>query len=29
MQQLVAKDVAAFNAMLRDKGISNIILKTP
>jgi len=29
IQQIVAKDVASFNAMLRDKGISNIIVKTP
>ena len=26
---LVAKDVAAFNTMLREKNIPNIILKTP
>jgi len=29
MQGLIAKDVAAFNAMLRDKGIPNIITKAP
>jgi len=29
MQQVVSKDVAAFNAMLRDKNIPNIVLKTP
>ena len=29
MQQLIAKDVAAFNAMLREKNISNIIVKAP
>jgi photosystem II stability/assembly factor-like uncharacterized protein len=29
MQQLVAKDVAAFNAMLREKNIPNIIVKAP
>jgi hypothetical protein len=29
MQQIVAKDVAAFNAMLREKNISNIIVKAP
>lgn len=28
-QQLFAKDVAAFNAMLREKNIPNIIVKTP
>ncbi len=28
-QQLVAKDVAAFNAMLREKNIPNIIVKAP
>ena len=28
-QQLIAKDVAAFNAMLREKNIPNIIVKTP
>ena len=28
-QQLVEKDVAAFNAMLREKNIPNIIIKTP
>ena len=28
-QQLVAKDLAAFNAMLREHNISNIYLKTP
>ncbi len=28
-QQLAAKDVAAFNAMLREKNIPNIIIKTP
>jgi photosystem II stability/assembly factor-like uncharacterized protein len=28
-QQLAAKDLAAFNAMLREKNISNIIAKTP
>jgi hypothetical protein len=29
MQQLLAKDVAAFNAMLREKNIANIIVKKP
>lgn len=29
MQQLVDKDVAAFNAMLREKNIPNILVKTP
>ena len=29
MQQVVAKDVGAFNAMLRDKNILNILVKTP
>ena len=28
-QQLVAKDLAAFNAILRDHKIGNIYLKTP
>ena len=28
-QQLIAKDVAAFNAMLREKNIPNIMVKTP
>ena len=28
-QQLVAKDVTAFNAMLREKNIPNIMVKTP
>jgi hypothetical protein len=28
-QQLVGKDLAAFNAMLREHNISNIFLKTP
>jgi hypothetical protein len=28
-QQLVAKDVAAFNSMLRERNIPNIIVKTP
>jgi photosystem II stability/assembly factor-like uncharacterized protein len=28
-QQLVSKDLAAFNAMLREKNIGNIYLKTP
>jgi len=28
MEQVVSKDVAAFNAMLREKNISNIIVKT-
>jgi hypothetical protein len=28
-QQLMAKDLAAFNAMLREKNIPNIIIKTP
>jgi photosystem II stability/assembly factor-like uncharacterized protein len=28
-QQLFAKDLAAFNAMLRERNISNIIVKTP
>jgi hypothetical protein len=29
MQQVVSKDVAAFNAMLREKSIPNIIVKAP
>jgi photosystem II stability/assembly factor-like uncharacterized protein len=29
MQGLITRDVAAFNAMLREKGIPNIITKTP
>ena len=29
MQQVIAKDVAAFNAMLREKNIANIIAKAP
>ncbi len=29
MEQVVAKDVAAFNAMLREKNIPNLIVKTP
>ena len=29
MQQVVATDVAAFNSMLREKNIPNIIVKTP
>jgi hypothetical protein len=29
MQQLIAKDVAAFNTMLREKNIANIIVKAP
>jgi hypothetical protein len=29
MEQVVSKDVAAFNAMLREKNISNIIVKMP
>ena len=29
IQQILDKDVAAFNAMLRDKNILNIIVKTP
>ena len=29
MKQLVDKDVAAFNAMLREKNIPNIIVKAP
>src|SRR4029077_6237246 len=29
MEQVVSKDVAAFNAMLREKNISNVIVKTP
>jgi photosystem II stability/assembly factor-like uncharacterized protein len=29
LQQLLDKDVAAFNAMLREKNITNIIVKTP
>lgn len=29
MEEVVAKDVAAFNSMLREKGISNIVVKTP
>jgi uncharacterized protein YpbB len=28
-QQLTAKDLAAFNAMLREHNIGNIYLKTP
>jgi photosystem II stability/assembly factor-like uncharacterized protein len=28
-QQLIAKDVAAFNAMLREKNIPNVMVKTP
>ena len=28
-QRLVGKDLAAFNAMLREHNISNIYLKTP
>jgi hypothetical protein len=28
-QQLVGKDLVAFNAMLREHNISNIYLKTP
>ena len=28
-QQILAKDVAAFNAMLREKNIPNIIAKVP
>jgi hypothetical protein len=28
-QQIMAKDVTAFNAMLRDKNIANIIVKMP
>ena len=28
-QQLLAKDIAAFNIMLRERNISNIIVKTP
>jgi hypothetical protein len=28
-QQLVAKDLAAFNAMLQDHKIGNIYIKTP
>jgi len=28
MEQVVSKDVAAFNAMLREKSIPNIIFKT-
>jgi hypothetical protein len=28
-QQLAAKDLAAFNAMLREHGINNIYLRTP
>jgi hypothetical protein len=28
-QQLLAKDIAAFNVMLRERNISNIIVKTP
>src|SRR5215469_5960820 len=28
-QQLIAKDVAAFNALLREKNITNIIVKAP
>jgi DNA repair exonuclease SbcCD ATPase subunit len=29
MQQVIAKDVAAFNAMLREKNVANIIVKAP
>lgn len=29
MEQVVTKDVAAFNAMLREKNIPNLIVKTP
>ena len=29
MQQLLDKDVAAFNAMLREKNIANILVKAP
>jgi hypothetical protein len=29
IQQILTKDVAAFNAMLREKNISNIIVKAP
>jgi hypothetical protein len=28
-QQIMAKDVAAFNSMLREKNIPNIIVKMP
>jgi len=28
-QQLLAKDIAAFNAMLRERNVANIIVKTP
>jgi hypothetical protein len=28
-QQLMAKDVAAFNALLREKNIPNIIVRIP
>ena len=28
-QQLLAKDIAAFNTMLRERNVSNIIAKTP
>jgi hypothetical protein len=28
-QQLMAKDIAAFDVMLRERNISNIIVKTP
>jgi len=29
MQQLLATDVAAFNAMLRERNMANIIVKMP
>jgi photosystem II stability/assembly factor-like uncharacterized protein len=29
MQEVIAKDVAAFNAMLREKNVANIIVKAP
>jgi hypothetical protein len=29
MQQLLATDVAAFNAMLRERNIANVIVKIP
>ena len=28
-QQILTKDVSSFNAMLRDKNIPNIVIKTP
>ena len=29
MQQLITKDVAAFNAMLREKNVANVVVKAP